>query len=170
MVYPITKFPAKILDKVTPPVKHFDEKLATLVDDMFVSMYKAHGVGLAAPQIGISLHLAVVDLSVGEDAAQKIVLCNPVIIETSGRQHQEEGCLSIPGFRAPVTRPMKATVRAQDLKGKFFEMTGEELLARAFCHETDHLNGRLFISHLSVLRRDMIKRKVKKLIKDGEWD
>jgi peptide deformylase len=170
MIYPIVKFPAKVLDKAGAHVKHFDEKLAALVDDMFVSMYKAHGVGLAAPQIGISMHLAVIDISVGEDPTQKIVLCNPEIIETSGRQHEEEGCLSLPGFRAPTTRPMKATVRAQDLQGKSFELTGEGLLARAICHETDHLNGKLFISHLSVLRRDMIKRKIRRMIKADEWD
>ena len=170
MVYPIVKFPDKVLDKVAAPVKKFDEKLATLVEEMFVSMYKAHGVGLAAPQIGLSLHLAVIDLTVGEDPTAKIVLCNPKIVEVSGKQTQEEGCLSLPGFRAPCTRPMKATVRAQDEKGEWFELTGEELLARALCHETDHLNGRLFISHLSVLRRDMIKRKIKRMIKAGEWD
>jgi peptide deformylase len=170
MVYPIVRFPEKVLDRTAAPVKKFDEKLAALVDDMFVSMYKASGVGLAAPQIGISLHLAVIDITVGEDPAAKIVLCNPTIIETSGKQTQEEGCLSLPGFRAPCTRPMKATVRAQDVKGEWFELTGEELLARAICHETDHLNGRLFISHLSVLRRDMIKRKIRRMIKAGEWD
>jgi peptide deformylase len=98
------------------------------------------------------------------------VLCNPTILETSGTQSMEEGCLSLPGFRAPCVRPLKATVKAQDPQGNWFEMTGEELLARAFCHETDHLNGRLFISHLSVLRRDMIKRKIKKMIKAGEWE
>ncbi len=170
MLYPIVKYPEKVLDKATAPVKKFDEKLAALVDDMFESMYKAHGVGLAAPQIGVSMHLAVIDLSVGEDPAQRIVLCNPKIVETSGKQSMEEGCLSLPGFRAPCVRPLKATVKAQDIHGEWFEMTGEELLARAFCHETDHLNGRLFISHLSVLRRDMIKRKIKKMIKAGEWE
>lgn len=170
MVYKIVKFPDPVLDRVSPRVKKFDDKLAALVDDMFESMYKAHGVGLAAPQIGISLHLAVIDISVGEDPTQKIVLCNPEIIEMSGHQSMEEGCLSLPGFRAPCIRPMKAKVRAQNIHGEFFEMEGEELLARAFCHETDHLNGRLFISHLSVLRRDMIKRKIKRMIKVGEWE
>ena len=170
MVYKIVRFPDKVLDKAAAPVKHFDDKLAGLVDDMFESMYKAHGVGLAAPQIGISMHLAVIDTSLGEDPKGKIVLCNPEVIETSGRQSMEEGCLSLPGFRAPCVRPQKATVRAQDLKGKWFELTGEDLLARAFCHETDHLNGRLFISHLSVLRRNMIKRKIKKMIQAKEWE
>jgi peptide deformylase len=170
MIYSIVKYPEKVLDKIGAPVKAFDEKLAALVDDMFESMYKAHGVGLAAPQIGISMHLAVIDTSVGEDPTQRIVLCNPKIIETSGRQSMEEGCLSLPGFRAPCVRPQKATARAQDIHGEWFEITGEDLLARALCHETDHLNGRLFISHLSVLRRDMIKRKIKKMIKAGEWD
>ncbi len=170
MLYPIVKYPEKVLDKAAAPVKVFDEKLAELANDMFDSMYKAHGVGLAAPQIGVSMHIAVVDLTVGEDPAQRIVLCNPTIIETSGTQSMEEGCLSLPGFHAPCVRPQKAIVKAQDLKGEWFEMTGEDLLARAFCHETDHLNGRLFISHLSVLRRDMIKRQIKRKIKAGEWE
>jgi peptide deformylase len=169
MIYPIVKFGDPVLEKVAAPVTEFDEKLKKLVDDMFESMYEAHGVGLAAPQIGISLHLAVIDVTFKEDPNAKIVLANPQIIKTEGRQTSSEGCLSIPEFRENVTRPKKVTVKAQDVTGKWFEMTGEDLLARAFLHETDHLNGKLYISHISGLKRDLMKRKIRKLVKAGEW-
>jgi len=132
-------------------------------------MYAAHGVGLAAPQIGVSRRIAVIDVTFKENPEQKLVLINPEIIHTEGRIAQNEGCLSIPEFRENVTRPKKVTVRAQNAKGEFFEQTGEELLARAFCHETDHLNGKLYISHISALKRDLMKRKIRKLMKAGEW-
>jgi len=169
MIYPIVKFGDPVLEKVAAPVTEFDEKLKKLVDDMFESMYEAHGVGLAAPQIGISLHLAVIDVTFKEDPNAKIVLANPQIIKTEGRQTSSEGCLSIPEFRENVTRPKKVTVKAQGVTGKWFEMTGEDLLARAFLHETDHLNGKLYISHISGLKRDLMKRKIRKLVKAGEW-
>ncbi len=169
MIYPIVKFGDPVLETVAKPVTEFDQKLKTLVEDMFESMYAAHGVGLAAPQIGISLHLAVIDVTFKEDPNAKIVLCNPQIIKTEGRQSGQEGCLSIPEFRETVTRPKRVTIKAQDATGKWFEMTGEDLLARAFVHETDHLNGKLYISHISALKRDLIKRKIKKLVKAGEW-
>jgi len=169
MIYPIVKFGDPVLETVAKPVTAFDKELKTLVDDMFESMYAAHGVGLAAPQIGISKHLAVIDVTFKEDPNAKIVLCNPQIIKTEGRQSGQEGCLSIPEFRETVTRPKKVTVKAQDVNGDWFEMTGEDLLARAFVHETDHLNGKLYISHISGLKRDLIKRKIKKLVKAGEW-
>jgi peptide deformylase len=124
---------------------------------------------LAAPQIGISKRLAVIDISFKEDPEAKLVLVNPKIIHTEGRQSQNEGCLSIPEFREPVTRPRKVTVRAQDLRGNWFEKTGEDLLARALLHETDHLEGKLYISHLSALKRDLMKRRIRKLMKAGEW-
>jgi peptide deformylase len=136
---------------------------------MFESMYAAKGVGLAAPQIGFSRRVAVIDCSVGEDPAQKLVLINPEIVAVEGKQTGEEGCLSVPGFREQVTRGKRVTVKAQNAKGESFEMTGEDLLARAFLHETDHLNGRLYINHISPLKRDLIKRKIKKLAKAGEW-
>ncbi len=167
--YQVVKYPEKVLDRAGDPVTKFDKHLTQLTEEMFVVMYAAHGVGLAAPQIGISKRLAVIDVTSGEDPKAKIVLCNPEITHTSGRQSMEEGCLSLPGIRAPLIRPQKATVRAQDIHGEWFEMTGEDLLARAFCHETDHLDGRLFISHLSMLRRDLIKRRIRKMIKAGEW-
>jgi peptide deformylase len=169
MIYPIVKYGDPVLEQVAAPVTVFDEALKKLVEDMFESMYAAHGVGLAAPQIGISRRIAVVDITFKEDENAKLVLINPEIMHTEGKQTQNEGCLSLPEFREPVTRARRVTVRAQDLKGKFFETTGEDLLARAFLHETDHLNGRLYISHISGLKRDLIKRKVRKLAKAGEW-
>jgi peptide deformylase len=169
MIYPIVKFGDPVLDTKAAPVTKFDDDLRTLVDDMFESMYAAHGVGLAAPQIGISRRIAVIDVTFKEDPKQQLILINPEIIHTEGKISQNEGCLSIPEFRENVTRPKKVTVRAQNAKGEFFEHTGEELLARAFCHETDHLNGKLYISHISALKRDLMKRKIRKLIKAGEW-
>jgi peptide deformylase len=169
MIYPIVKFGNPVLEKPAAPVTEFDEELKTLVADMFESMYEAKGVGLAAPQIGISKRLAVIDVSFKENPREKLVLANPEIIHTEGKQNQSEGCLSIPDFRENVTRASKVTIRAQDINGKWYEKTGEELLARAFLHETDHLNGKLYISHLSALKRDLIKRKIRKLVKAGEW-
>ena len=170
MIYSIVKYGDPVLETQAETVTEFDtDELHKLLDDMFESMYAAKGVGLAAPQIGIGKRIAVVDLSVGEDPEKKIVLINPEIIHREGAQQSEEGCLSLPGFREQVTRPFRVTVRAQDAKGNRFEQTGEELLARAFSHEIDHLSGRLYISHVSALKRDLIRRKVKKLVKAGEW-
>jgi len=169
MIYPIVKFGDPVLEKAAAPVTAFDDELQKLVEDMFESMYAARGVGLAAPQIGISKRIAVVDVTFKEDPGAKMVLINPEIILKEGRQRGTEGCLSIPEFREEVTRAKTVTVRAQDVNGKFFERTGEDLLARAFLHETDHLNGKLYISHVSALKRDLIKRKIKKLAKAGEW-
>ena len=169
MIYPIVKYGNPVLEKQAAPVTVFDEELQKLVDDMFESMYAAHGVGLAAPQIGISKRLAVIDTTFKEDPNAKLVLANPEIIHTEGKQTQSEGCLSIPDFRENVTRPKIVTVRAQDIHGKWYEKTGEDLLARAFLHETDHLNGKLYISHISALKRDLMKRKIRKLMKAGEW-
>ncbi len=171
MVYPIVKYGHPVLEKRGEDVADFDSpELHKLIEDMFESMYAAKGVGLAAPQIGIGKRLAVIDTTTGEDPGQKIVLINPEIIASAGSQKSEEGCLSIPTFREQVTRPNKVTVRAQDVGGKFFEMTGEDLLARAFMHETDHLNGKLYIGHISALKRDLIRRRIRKLQKAGEWD
>lgn len=171
MVYRIVKYGDPVLETKAADVTGFDTpELNQLVSDMFETMYAAKGVGLAAPQIGISKRITVIDTSVGEDPDQKLVLINPEIIHKEGSQTGEEGCLSIPGFREQVTRAMKATVRAQNVKGEYSEIVGEELLARAFQHETDHLNGILYISHISVLKRDLIKRKIRKLMKAGEWE
>ena len=169
MIYPIVKFGDPVLERTAAPVTHFDAELRQLIEDMFESMYAAQGVGLAAPQIGISKRIAVIDVTFKDDPSQKLVLINPEIIHKEGHQRSNEGCLSLPEFREKVTRPNRVTVRAQDVHGKTFERTGEELLARAFLHETDHLNGKLFISHVSALKRDLIKRKIRKLAKAGEW-
>src|ERR1700722_7402146 len=169
MIHPIVKYGDPVLETPTKPVEKFDEELLALVADMFESMYAAQGVGLAAPQIGIGLRVAVIDVSKGKNAEAKIVCANPEIIHAEGEQREEEGCLSVPGFRGYVARPQYVTVRAYDVSGKEFEMRGEGLLARAFCHEIDHLNGVLFINHLSMLKRDIVKRKIRKLRKNGEW-
>jgi peptide deformylase len=169
MIYPIVKFGNPVLETKAQDVTEFGDELKKLVDDMFESMYEAKGVGLAAPQIGISKRLAVIDVTFKEDPNAKLVLANPEIIHTEGKQTQSEGCLSIPDFRENVTRPKIVTVRAQDIDGKWYEKTGEDLLARAFLHETDHLNGKLYISHISALKRDLMKRKIRKLMKAGEW-
>jgi len=169
MIYPIVKFGNPVLEKPAEKVTVFDEELKKLIEDMFESMYAARGVGLAAPQIGISRRIAVVDVTFREDPGAKLVLINPEIIHKGGRHAQSEGCLSIPDFRENVSRAKEATVRAQDVTGKVFEKTADDLLARAFQHETDHLNGKLYISHISGLKRDLIKRKIRKLVKAGEW-
>jgi peptide deformylase len=169
LIYPIVKYGNPVLEKPADTVTAFDHELRKLVEHMFESMYAAHGVGLAAPQIGISKRIAVIDISFKEDPHAKLVLVNPQIIKTEGKQRSSEGCLSIPDFREEVTRPMRVTVRAQDATGKHFEASGEELLARALMHETDHLNGKLYISHISALKRDLMKRKIRKLVRTGEW-
>jgi peptide deformylase len=168
-IYPIVKYGDPILEKPAKTIMQFDAELEELAEDMFASMYTAQGVGLAAPQIGKSIRLAVVDVTGGKNAEAKIVLVNPEIIHGEGEKREEEGCLSIPGFRGYVVRPQFVTIKAQDIKGDRFEIRGEDLLARAFCHEIDHLNGVLFLQHLSMLKRDLIKRKIKKLKKQGEW-
>ncbi|WP_260703824.1 peptide deformylase [Edaphobacter flagellatus] len=168
-IYEIVKYPDPVLAKKGEPVTVFDKKLKTLVDDMFASMYEAQGIGLAAPQIGLSQRLTVIDVSFKKNPEEKIVLINPEIIEREGQQCEEEGCLSLPEIRDKVKRAAKVKVRAQDVNGEWFEIEGEELLARAFQHEIDHLDGILFIDRLSRLKKDLTVRKIKKLIKNGEW-
>jgi peptide deformylase len=169
MIHPIVKYGASVLETEAKPVETFDEEFAQLCEDMFESMYAANGIGLAAPQIGVNRSLAVIDVTVGKNPEARIILANPEIIRAEGEQREEEGCLSLPSFRGNVTRPQYATVRAQDATGKTFEMNGEGLLARAFCHETDHLHGVLFIKYLSLLKRDLIRRRIRKLQKAGDW-
>jgi len=169
MIYPIVKYGQEVLEKPAQPVTEFDGKLEKLVADMFETMYAANGVGLAAPQIGISLRLSVIDTTSGQDPKAKLVLANPTVIAMEGEQVQDEGCLSLPDFRAKTPRPERATVRAQDVHGQEFTLAGEGLLARAFCHEIDHLNGKLFIQHIGRLKRESIKRRVRKMAKAGEW-
>jgi peptide deformylase len=170
MVRKILKYGEPVLEQKAETVTEFDTpEFKELLADMWETMYAAKGVGLAAPQIGVSKRISVIDVSVGEDESKKIVIVNPEITLREGKQTGEEGCLSIPGFREPVTRANKVSVRAQDASGALVELSGEELLARAFEHEIDHLNGILFINHLSALKRDIIRRKIKKLQKAGEW-
>jgi peptide deformylase len=171
MVRKIVKYGEPVLETAAEPITEFDTpELHALVADMWETMYSAKGVGLAAPQVGVSKRLTVIDVSVGEKESEKLVLINPEIVVKTGSQTGEEGCLSIPGFREPVTRSEKVSVRAKNAEGETIEVEGEELLARALQHEIDHLNGILFISHLSTLKRDMIRRKIRKLQKAGEWE
>jgi len=168
-IHTIVKYGDPILEKPAAAITKFDAELAELAEDMFSTMYAAQGIGLAAPQIGKSIRITVIDVTSGKNPEAKIVMANPEIIHFEGEKREEEGCLSIPGFRGYVVRPQFVTVRAQDAKGESFEIRGEDLLARAFCHEIDHLNGVLFLQHLSMLKRDLIRRKIKKLKKQGEW-
>lgn len=169
MILKIVKYPEPVLSQPGEPVTEFDAELMKLVDDMFETMYSNQGIGLAAPQVAVSKRVTVIDLSQGKDPAQKLVLINPEIIFREGKQYEEEGCLSFPDIREKVVRAAKVSVRAQDLKGKWFEMDGEELLSRAFQHEIDHLDGMLFIFRMSALKRDLNLRKIRKMQRDGEW-
>jgi peptide deformylase len=171
MVYPIVKYGDPVLEREADNVTEFDTpELHKLIEDMFESMYAAKGVGLAAPQIGIGRKIAVIDVSNGENPNDKLVMINPEVLKSEGRQEGEEGCLSIPGFREQVRRGRRVTVRARNVRGEEWEMTGEDLLARAFLHETEHLYGRLYITHISALKRDLMKRKIKKKQRAGDWD
>lgn len=169
MIHPIVLYPDPILQRPTAPVTEFDDALRTLVADMFESMYAAQGIGLAAPQIGASKRVTVIDVSFNKVPEDKLVLVNPEIIVREGKQYGEEGCLSLPDIREKVHRAAKVTVRAQNEHGEWFEKSGEELLSRAFQHEIDHLDGVLFISRVSALKRDLLLRKIRKMQKAGEW-
>ncbi len=169
MIYPIVKYPDPVLAQKAAPVTVFDKTLQQLASDMFESMYAAEGIGLAAPQIGILKRITVIDTSFGKDPAEKLVLINPEIVAQEGRRSEEEGCLSLPDIRDKVMRHATVTVRAQDEKGSWFEIDGEDLLSRAMQHEMDHLDGVLFIDRLSRLKKDLTIRRIKKLIRNGEW-
>lgn len=159
----------RILGKAAEPVTEFDAKLRRLIVDMFHTMYRNNGVGLAANQIGLWLRVAVVDISSGDDPAAKIVLVNPEIVESSGSQVDWEGCLSLPGFRERVKRYQRIRVRAQNECGDEYEIEGEGLLARVLQHECGHLEGKTYLDHISSLRRSMVRDKVGKLIRQGKW-
>lgn len=165
----IVKYGDPVLQQRADEVTEFDGQLKKLVDDMFETMYIAPGVGLAAPQVGILKRLFVMDCSSGRDTAHKIVLINPVIEIEEGEQTGDEGCLSFPGISFPVTRAKRVVVHAQDLDGSPFTLDVMDLEARCVSHETDHLDGELFISYLSPLKRDLVKRKIKKRVRQGEW-
>ena len=169
MIYPIVKFPDPILQRPSEPVTEFNDDLRKLVADMFESMYAAQGIGLAAPQVGIPKRLTVIDVSNQKDPKDKLVLINPEITLHEGKQIEEEGCLSLPDIRDKVRRAACVVVKAQDEYGKWSEREGTELLARAFQHEIDHLDGVLFIFRISALKRDLILRRIRKMQRAGEW-
>jgi peptide deformylase len=165
----IVKYGDSILTKRADEITEFDQNLGRLVDDMFETMYQAPGVGLAAPQIGVLKRLFVMDCAGGKDKTRKVALINPVIEMEEGEQVGDEGCLSFPGIAFEVTRPQRLVVSAYDLDGSQFRLDVMNLEARCVSHETDHLDGELFINYLSPLKRDLVKRKIKKKIKDGDW-
>jgi peptide deformylase len=170
MQRPIVLFGADVLQKPAEPVTQISEEEILLVKDMVETMYKAPGVGLAANQVGVGKRIMVTDPSAGEKRNQLITIINPKIVVAEGEQYEEEGCLSVPGFSAAVVRPKSVIIAGLDVNGKEITVEGKDLLARAFCHEMDHLNGVFFLDHLSFIKRDMIKRKIRKLIKQGEWE
>ena len=169
MIRPILKFGAAELQRESEPVETFDGKLRDLARDMLETMYAAPGIGLAAPQVGVNLRLLVVDISAGDEKGNQIVLVNPEILEAEGEQKGEEGCLSIPGFTAMVDRPKRIRIAGRDTRGNRVELEAEDLLARALCHEVDHLDGILYLDRISFFKRDLIKRKIRKLIRSGDW-
>lgn len=168
-IHQVVKYPEPVLAKRGEDVTVFDAELKTLVDEMFESMYVAQGIGLAAPQIALSKRITVIDVSFRKNPSDKLALINPKIVHAEGRQVEEEGCLSLPDIREKVVRAAKVRVKAQDVTGKWFEVEGEELLARALQHEIDHLDGVLFIDRISRLKRELVLRRIRKLQKNGEW-
>ena len=169
MTLKIVKYPEPVLSQPGEPVTEFNAEVRKLVAEMFETTYANQGIGLAAPQVGVSKRLAVVDVSMGKEPEDKLVLINPEIIFSEGRQYEEEGCLSFPEIREKVVRAAKVRIRAQDEHGKWFEMDGDDLLARCFQHEIDHVDGMLFIHRMSALKRDLNLRKIRKMQRAGEW-
>lgn len=169
MILKIVKYPDPVLQQMGEPVTEFNDELRKFVADLFETMYASQGIGLAAQQVGVAKRITVVDLSMGKDPEDKIVLINPEIILREGRQYEEEGCLSFPEIREKVVRAAKVRVRAQDEHGEWFEMDGDELLARAFQHEIDHLDGVLFIFRMSPLKRSLSLRRIRKMQAEGTW-
>jgi peptide deformylase len=169
MILKIVKYPEPVLQQPGAPVTEFNSELHKLVADMFETTYASEGIGLAAQQVGVSKRVAVIDLSMGKDPAQKIVLVNPEITSSEGKQYEEEGCLSFPEIREKVVRASKIRVRAQDEHGEWFEMDGEELLSRCFQHEIDHLDGIIFLFRMSALKRSLSLRKIRKMQSEGTW-
>jgi peptide deformylase len=169
MIRPIVKYGDRVLQQPAGDVAAITREVQALVADMIETMYAAPGIGLAAPQIGVPLRIFVIDLSVGRDATSLITMINPVFVERDGMQLEEEGCLSLPGFNATVARPQRAVVKGLDRDGQEHQLEGTGLLARAFQHEMDHLDGRLFVDRLRGIKRDLIVRKIRKLAKHGQW-
>lgn len=169
MIRPIVKYGEEVLHKRATTIDSITDDVQILIDDMIETMYAASGVGLAAPQIGITRRVFVVDPSLGRRLDDLIVMINPSIIHREGVQTHPEGCLSIPGFEESVPRPSRIVVRGLNRDGQSLEAEGTELLARAFQHELDHLDGSLFLSRLRGIKRDIILRKIKKLQRTGKW-
>ena len=169
MLRPILRYGERPLHAPAAPVTRFDSSLQQLIDDMIETMYAAPGIGLAAPQVGVPLRVFVVDLSVGRDPSQLIVMANPEFVEREGTQLEDEGCLSVPGFNATVLRPARVVVKGLDREEQPLTLEGSGLLARAFQHEIDHLDGRLFVDRLRGIKRDVIVRKIQKLQRSGKW-
>jgi peptide deformylase len=165
----IVKYGEPVLERVGDPVTEFDDRLKKLVADMFETMYEARGVGLAAPQVGVSQRLFVMDCSGGRDPEARVALVNPVVLRVEGDQTGDEGCLSFPGIFFPVKRSLRAVVQAQDLDGNEFEFDGMELEARCMLHETDHCDGIVFLDRTTALKRELARRKIRKLQKQGRW-
>ena len=168
-VKPIVKYGDPVLHSPAAPVPAIDDAVVRLVDDMVATMYAAPGIGLAAPQIGVALRVIVIDLSVGADPSQLIKLVNPEFVTREGEQKHDEGCLSVPGYGGSPVRPARVTVKGLDLHGNERVYTATELLARAFCHEIDHIDGLLFVDRLTPLKRDLMKRKLRKRAKNDDW-
>lgn len=169
MIRPLIRYGAQVLHQPARPVDAITPEINQLLTDMVETMYAAPGIGLAAPQIGVPLRVFVVDLSVGRDPSGLIMMINPEFVERDGMQLEEEGCLSVPGFNATVVRPKRAVVKGLDREGNPQQIEGTDLLARAFQHEMDHLDGTLFVDRLRGIKRDMIVRKIRKLSKAGKW-
>src|SRR5579863_2299989 len=169
MILKIVKYPEPVLSQPGEPVTEFNAELRKLVADMFETTYANQGIGLAAPQVGVSKRLTVIDLGMGKEPDKKLVLINPEIISSQGKVYEEEGCLSFPDIREKVSRAATVRIRAQDELGKWHEMDGEELLSRCFQHEIDHLDGVLFIFRMSPLKRNLNLRKIRKLQAEGQW-
>ena len=169
MILEVVKYGDPVLTKQAEEITRFDDSVRKLVDDMFETMYGAPGVGLAAPQVGLLKRLFIMDCSGGKNKKQKLALINPVIESEEGEQIGDEGCLSFPGIYFQVARPQRLVVRAQDIDGSAFTLDVMDLEARCVSHETDHLDGELFINYLSPLKRDLTRRKIKKRIKQGDW-
>jgi peptide deformylase len=169
MLRPIVRFGDAVLQEPARDVEQITPEITTLIDDMIETMYAAPGIGLAAPQVGVPLRVFVIDLSVGRDQSALITMVNPVFVQQEGVQLEDEGCLSIPGFNATVARPQRAIVRGLDRDGREHTHEGTGLLARAFQHEMDHLDGRLFVDRLRGIKRDLIVRKIRKLARTGQW-
>ena len=169
MVRTILTYGAPELQTKCSPVTHFDDKIRRLAQDLLETMYASSGIGLAAPQVGVDSRLIVIDLSGGQETGHQLVFANPVITQEEGSQKGEEGCLSIPGFTAIIERPSRVHVTGQDLEGNSRDIDAEDMLARAFCHEVDHLDGILYLDRTSPIKRDLIQKRIGKLLRAGEW-